>query len=276
MFTRHTVNSIIANAKIKPTIVLINNGWAKGAIPIEVLGLWNLFITEFLMQGKIDKVINLDHSTNLVLDAYQIAENDCRDDFYFISDNDCIVNTPGFDETLLSAANKYELNKLGIDFYRTVSLEYCAQFPSIQDDLDVYYRDINLSRNLVKSGSESTYCQVTNREEFEIFPGSQITNNATDTTLSIVRRGNAVNQNSANRISPSIKNIEMLHVGYLEGNFNSRNSLETIEMLVYAKNRSNNMTEFKDDYLNRFLVYSSLIERENKEIFNFFKFLTKH
>jgi len=68
----------------------------------------------------------------------------------------------------------------------------------------------------------------------------------------------------------------MLLIGYLEGIFNSSNSLEVVEMLIYAGNRFSNMAESKADYLSRFLAYSNLIQRENKDVYSYYKYLTRN
>ena len=268
-FTEYTIKSIIENAKYKPKIVLLNNGWNANTVPVEVVSLWDSFIYKQLYEGNIAKIINLPTSPTFALDGLQVADHDCPEEFYFITDNDCIIQTSNFDEMLHNGASKHGLNKLGADFYRSISLDYCKQFHLIAADLNHYYPCPTDNLHLRPTGPGYTYCQLLNIPETELFPESGITNNVTDTTLSIVRKGHSVSQHSQNRLSPSLKGIDMLHAGYLEPIFKSKNSLETIEMLVYAKNRLKNLPDQNSDYQKRFDSYKNLVNQKDQAIYNF-------
>jgi len=160
-----------------------------------------------------------------------------------------------------------------VDFFRVISITHCNEFDMIKDDIKLYLFNTQLNNRLAPSGNEKDFCQITGIEQKEIFNNSGITNNLSDTTLSIIRKGYSVNQNGDNRISPSINGIKMLHIGYLESNFYSKNSLEVIEMLIYSRNRHINLSESKTDYLNRYIDYTNLIKSTNEEIYNYFIYL---
>jgi hypothetical protein len=265
-FTKWTINSILKNSESHPNIILINNGWNQQTIPSNILSIWENYINSALQDGSISKVININSSPEFVLDAFKIADQDCPSEYYFVSDNDCIINTKNFDTILLNSIKKYSLQKLGVDFYRTISKEYCNKFDTINSFITDYFWEQTNDR-LTKFGSEKKFTDLTNTAEVELYPNSNIFNNLSDTTLSIVKKGAGVSQNISTRISHSLSGLDMLHIGYLEPNYNSPLDENILENLLYQKKRYENMIEAKEDYLNRYNKYLELIKNKNIQIY---------
>lgn len=261
-FTKATVDSILANATQKPSIYLINNGWNEKIVPDAILGYWRHFTSEYKESGKIVDVIEVPVAMGSVaLDSLEIAQSMAQGEYYWISDNDCIIASPGFDESCLELMNTYpELPKLGIDFYRIVSFEYCDRFASYIPGYEFYIRALVPSYNRIIEGNPVGYTECTGEEKLYYRGDTRVCSSLSDTTLSIVRKGCAISQRN-NRISLSASAFEMLHVGYLEPAYRPFGDQALFEMLHYMNLRPHVLTEFKDDYEERKMRYiSNLIQ----------------
>lgn len=254
-FTKFTVDSIRRNAELPADIYLINNGWNESIVPREILRYWIGFVELYQRLGLIQGVFDFPApSQNSALNSFSKVRQGGDADFYWITDNDCIVNSQGFDRVALSCMEKYrELPKLGIDFYRRISLELCEGYPELFTVLPGYLHSCEDVR-IVEFGSESEYSSETGSEKTYYKGDPRISNNFTDTTLSIVRGDVSVSQFD-NRISYSISGLDMLHVGYLEPIYFSINPLANYEMLHYVNVRPHIMTEWRDNYEDRRIQY---------------------
>ena len=266
-FTRYTVESIWHYASEAPRIVLINNGWNASIVPPLVLEYWMNFVDSSLRSGRIASVI--DHATpvvGLALNAFQQANSHTHDSLYWISDNDCVIGSGGYELLARTLMETYpELPKLGVDFHRLVSRSYCQGYESIARDIEGYLWQFDDVR-VVPAGAEADYCDLSGDLRQNYRDDSSINNNKTDTTLSVVRKGIAVTQGE-NRISDAIAGVKMLHIGYLESLYWSDDEIAVCEMLHYMNLRPLVLTEWAADYENRKQQYiANLLHSQNGNV----------
>lgn len=266
-FTKITIDAILRCANKPAKIHIINNGWNRGLVPKEILSNWQDFVNDYKKMGFIHNIIEIDKPTSgFALDAFNIAANDNDDEYYWITDNDVLVNHKGFDEYCKTQMDSHvSLSKLGVDFKRTISFALLSEFSDHIPDFKHYMLGSPNDR-FSPNGMEQDHCESVNKTKTYYENNPNITNNFTDTTLSIVRKGKSVSQYS-DRVSYSVANIKMLHMGYLESNYFSVNKLSVLEMMHYMNLRPMILTEFKEDYENRKNKYiSNLIGSGNIEL----------
>jgi len=177
-------------------------------------------------------------------------------DFYFISDNDCLVDSIDFDLKLIYLMRKYpSLHKLGIDFYHTISKSYAHSFFQYLPS-DVVHLDGQSSR--VGPDCINALGKIGPCSEFMDSEG-EICKSQSDTTISIVKRDIAISQHQY-RWSYNASGLRHLHIGHLEELFWSTNDLAVLEMIHYHRLRPLILTEFKEVYEKRLLNYINNIK----------------
>ena len=259
-FTRMTIESILEHAKFTPEIIIVNNGWNSTIVPKEIEEYWESFVRQY--KNNISKIYNVEKiNPGSALDAFSIPELDHNEKYHFITDNDCILR-PGlsryFDEELKNAMDDFSsLNKLGVRFFRSISLHYCRDFYSknmLLDDYLLPFSDFFHNDRLVPSTTEM---DAGIRDDFKVSVASpKLMNAPSDTTLSIVRNPYRVAQKEIEgrfiRYSPTLIGTEMLHLGYLEPIFlNKQNELSNLEFIWYHQIRPFVLPRYFKDYSKR-------------------------
>lgn len=254
-FTRATVDAIHACAALPARVHLINNGWNERLVPLALLAEWRRFVDEYLGNGRVASVIERPTAVvGAALDGLTLADERAQGPYYWVTDNDCVVDTPGFDRHALGLMAQYgELSKLGVDFARKVSRTHAESFARHWQGL-LHFLPAGGDYRIVPEGAEISYCQETGTAEQHYRGDARITNNLVDTTLSIVRKGRAVAQ-GRNRVSLGIAGLRLLHIGYLEPVFDSACEASVLEMLHYMNLRPLVLTEWAQVYRDRAQQY---------------------
>lgn len=257
-FTRMTVDAILANASATPRITLINNGWNARFVPPSILKYWTDFTQEYLDCGKVQAVHQIDAPViGRALDAFAAPALDQAGRYYFITDNDCVVDNRGraqaFDEVAVARMDAHpELQKLGAFLYIRISLDHARQFPVFAPSLPQYLpidfdHDPSFARTPEGMQDLAAY-RGQPRVVDPVDPG--IAHMPVDTTFSILRTPHRVTQ--ANRLSPTLLAVEILHVGFFEPYFyNPDARLSNLEFVYYQLLRPRVLTEFADVYAQR-------------------------
>lgn len=265
-FTRMTVDAIRANARVPPKITLINNGWNSRFVPPQILKYWTDFTQAYLDGGQIHAVHEIDAPViGRALDAFAAPALDGAGRYYFITDNDCVVDNRGrgdcFDDYAVGRMDAHpELQKLGAFLYIQISLAHCRQFPVFADSPAgglADYLPIDFD------GDPSFARTPDGMKDLAAYRGQARTVDAADpciahmpvdTTFSILRSPCRVTQ--ANRLSPTLLGFEILHVGFFEPYFfNQSSTLSNMEFVYYQLLRPKVLTEFAEVYAKRCARY---------------------
>ena len=256
-YTEATCRSIKECSGSRAEIILINNGWTEYTVPTKILDHWDHFKSKALSEGLVDKIIT--EKFPIIGSALSIFSKYCEagdSDFYFISDNDCLVDSVDFDLKLIHLMYKYpSLHKLGIDFYHVITRKYADSFshylPSNVSHLDG--QSTRVGESCINAFGEIGPCQ-----EFLDSEG-EICKSQSDTTISIVKKEIAISQHQY-RWSYNASGLRHLHVGHLEELFWSSNELSVLEMIHYHRLRPIILTEFKEVYEKRLANYINNIK----------------
>ncbi len=260
-FTRLTVDSILRNAAPGTRIQLINNGWNERIVPREILQVWRDFVDAYRQAGKIHSVLEIANpAAGGALNAFSALPSS-QEPYHFITDNDCLVSPSAdgkpFDTFAVELMDANPgLWKLGAFLYRKISESYCRRYETeglrLEDYLPIPWGgDDRFSVNDDGMQDYADYT-ATKRETYQF--DARIWMIPTDTTLSIVRNPHRVSETK--RLSPTVRGIEVLHIGYLEPYFISRtNEASTMEVMYYHFLRPRIMLQFADDYRKRAVAY---------------------
>ena len=257
-FTRMTVDAILANARTPPRITLINNGWNARFVPPQILPYWTDFTQEYLDCGKVHAVHEIDAPViGRALDAFAAPALGGAGRYYFITDNDCVVDNRGsdqaFDDVAVARMDAHPaLQKLGAFLYIRIAPEHCRQFSVFAPSLDHYLpidfdHDPSFARSVDGMQDLATY-----RGQARVVDAVDraIAHMPVDTTFSVLRAPHRVTQ--ANRLSPTLLTVEILHVGFFEPYFyNPGSRLSNLEFIYYQLLRPKVLTEFAGVYAQR-------------------------
>jgi hypothetical protein len=269
-----TVDSIVRNAREKPKITLINNGWNAKIVPSRILGYWQNFVQEYTDRKIVADVYETEHAlVGGALESLALPRIDLGERYHFITDNDCVIKKTShgnFDSFMSKDMDENpELIKLGAFLYRSVSSDYCREF----EDETISFRDylpFSPDDPRIKSSRADMQdiAQWKGQTAVAYRPSSNVYMMASDTTLSIIRNPRRFDQEI--RISPSTKSAEILHIGYLEPYFfNSRSRDAVLEMIFYHLVRPKVLTEFTADYELRANLYcQNLIRNGHQDLVN--------
>lgn len=260
-FTKLTVDSILRNCIGDARIVLVNNGWNESLVPPEILMVWRQFVTKYRDEGKVHEVCEIENPiAGAALNAFSVPHLSTDARYHFITDNDCLIlpSADGhFDELAASALDRNaELWKLGAFLYRKVSRAYCERFAGegldFGDFLPIEWG--KHERFCVDDAGMQDYSDYTNTPRLLHERDRKIWMIPSDTTLSIVRAPNRVTE--AHRLSPTLRSVEVLHVGYLESHFYSPMNMDSnLEFIHYHLLRPKVLLQFAVDYKKRAAAY---------------------
>lgn len=269
-FTKLTIDSILRNCGGEARIVLVNNGWNERLVPPGILKVWHQFVAQYRDEGKVHEVCEIESPTaGVALNAFSVPQLASGGRYHFITDNDCLI-LPGaaghFDDLAVAAMDKNaELWKLGAFLYRKVSRAYCERFASegldLGDFLPVDWG--NHERFCADDSGMQDYADYTKTPRSWHERDRQIWMIPSDTTLSIVRSPERVTE--AHRLSPTLRSIEVLHVGYLESHFCLRTGVDdNMEFLHYHLLRPKVLLQFAADYQKRAAAYMGNLRKAGR------------
>jgi hypothetical protein len=231
-------------------------------VPSKILDHWKSFESRALYEGLADSIVSEKIPT--IGSALSIFSKYCNagdSDFYFISDNDCLVDSIDFDLRLIKLMLKYpSLHKLGIDFYHVISKPYAASFSQY---LPAGVSHLEGQAPRVGDDCINAFGKYGPCIEFLDADGD-ICKSQSDTTISIVRKNIAISQHEY-RWSYNASGLRHLHVGHLEELFWSSNELSVLEMIHYHRLRPMILTEFKEVYDKRLQNYINNIRLAGHE-----------
>ena len=266
-FTRLTVDSIWRNCRTAPRIVLINNGWNERLVPKDILKVWRQFVARYRDEGKIHEVFEIESPTaGIALNAFSVPFLSDGERYHFITDNDCLILPDAgvrFDDLAVEVMEKNpDIWKLGAFLYRKVSPRYCARFAGEGLSLD-HFMPIDWStgeRFCPDDNGMQDYADYTKTSRTFHARDPRIWMIPSDTTLSIVRNPHRVTE--AQRLSPTLRPFEVLHIGYLESHFcSTSDAAANLEFIHFHILRPKILLQFAADYQKRAIAYLSNLRK---------------
>jgi hypothetical protein len=259
-FTKLVVDSILARARHKPLITLVNTGWTHHV--------WHDWANDYIRQGKVARIVDADIVDHNPATPFRLVDFIGDAPYYFVTDNDCLAPMPedgvAFDEHSFKIFDDNpSLLRFGMLLFRNrVTPCYVEKFPEWEElkpyikrkIIDPEEHELKVHPN---AGGGAWTPEI--RKQFAT-PDPRLVWVPADTTFTAVRKPHKLG--AGNRYSlASTMSYPTSHIGYVEEWF--YHPEYAVEMMLYNARRVNGICpEFKDFYHRRERSYQKLVYQQ--------------